>query len=233
MGTRIVTDVGTLSNESALVSVEGVSKVFGRTRALDDVELRVEAGTVAVLSGANGSGKSTLLKIVSTVMSPTTGSATVCGHSTVSESESVRRQIGVLLHEPSVYSELTVRENLELFGRLCRMSDTVARVAELVRGLDLERHLEVRVRLLSHGMRKRVGLAIATLHVPRVLVFDEPETGLDAATVEYVAGQIASVRDRGGCCVVSSHNADFARRVGTDFYRLSRGKLSAERLATT
>ena len=233
MVTRTVTDAVSHSDDSPLVSIDGVGKVFGRTRALIDVSLEVGAGTVAVLSGANGSGKSTLLKIVSTVMSPTTGSATVCGYSTVSESESVRRRVGVLLHEPSVYSELTVRENLDLFGRLCRLSDSSVRVAELSRGLDLDRHLETRVRLLSHGMRKRVGLAIASLHLPRVLVLDEPETGLDAATVEYVAVLIASVRERGGSCVVSSHNADFARRVGTDFYRLSRGRLTPDQSVAT
>lgn len=87
-----------------LISVSEVSKEFGRTRALVDVSLEVPAGEVAVLAGANGAGKTTLLKVVSTLMTPTSGTVSVCGYSTVSDAAAARSRLGVLLHEPSVYS---------------------------------------------------------------------------------------------------------------------------------
>ena len=229
--TAIITSTELTTQGSApLVSVAGVCKVFGRTRALTEVSLSASTGESVVLSGANGSGKSTLLKIMATVMTPTSGSAKVCGYSTVSESEAVRRHVGTLFHEPSVYPELTVQENLELFGKLCRLAEFQDRISHAVGSLGLDDHRGSRVRALSHGMRKRVGLALATLHMPTVLLLDEPETGLDVETVDSVAAIIESVCERGGCCIVSSHTADFARLVGTDFYRLSHGRLGRDQM---
>ena len=193
-----------------------------------DVSLEVLAGEVAVLSGANGAGKTTLLKVVSTLMTPTSGTVSVCGYSTVSDAAAVRSRLGVLLHEPSVYSELTVLENLALFGRLCRLPDTVARSHAVAGELGVGHLMDRRVRVLSHGLRKRVGLAMSIMHRPRVLVLDEPGTGLDAETLGTVVDMVQSVRDRGGCCILSSHNAEFAGRVGTRFYRLASGRLTRE-----
>lgn len=210
------------------MSVAGVCKTFGRTRALTDVSLSANAGEAVVLSGANGSGKSTLLKIMATVMTPTSGEAEVCGYSTVDESESARRHVGAILHEPAAYPELTVRENLELFGKLCRLSDLDIRISDALESLKLAVRRDTRVRMLSHGMRKRVGLAVATLHAPTVLLLDEPESGLDVETVDCVARLIEVMCERGGCCIVSSHNTEFARRVGTDFYRLTHGRLERD-----
>ena len=217
-----------MNGNAPLVSVAGVCKTFGRTRALTDVSLSANAGEAVVLSGANGSGKSTLLKIMATVMTPTSGEADVCGYSTVDESESARRHIGAILHEPAAYPELTVRENLELFGKLCRLSDLDIRISDALESLKLAGRRDTRVRMLSHGMRKRVGLAVATLHAPTVLLLDEPESGLDGETVDCVARMIEVMCERGGCCIVSSHNAEFARRVGTDFYRLKHGRLERD-----
>ena len=223
------TEVENTAN-APLISVVGVSKVFGRTRALVDVSLEVAAGESAVLFGANGSGKTTLLKVVSTVMSPTSGAVTVCGYSTTADAAAVRSQTGVLLHEPSVYSELTVEENLALFARLCRLDDVDARVRAVAGDLRVDQLMDVRVRVLSHGLRKRVGLAMSVLHRPRVLILDEPGTGLDAASLGTVVDLVRSVRDRGGCCLISTHDADFARRVGTRFYRLANGRLTRDDL---
>ena len=211
-----------------LISVSEVSKEFGRTRALVDVSLEVPAGEVAVLAGANGAGKTTLLKVVSTLMTPTSGTVSVCGYSTVSDAAAARSRLGVLLHEPSVYSELTVKENLTLFGRLCRLEDVDARVRAVADELGVGELLDRRVRALSHGLRKRVGLAMSIMHRPQVLVLDEPGTGLDAASLDTVINLVQSVRDRGGCCILSSHDVSFARLVGTSFYRLTSGRLTPD-----
>ena len=216
------------TGDAPLISVSGVSKEFGRTRALVDVSLDVSAGEVAVLFGANGAGKTTLLKVVSTLMTPTTGTVSVCGYSTVSDAAVARSRLGVLLHGPSVYSELTVKENLTLFGRLCRLEGVDARVRAVADELGVGGLLDRRVRALSHGLRKRVGLAMSIMHRPQVLVLDEPATGLDAASLDTVIGLVQSVRDRGGCCILSSHDVSFARRVGTSFYRLASGRLTRE-----
>lgn len=217
-----------VQGNAPLISLSDVSKEFGRTRALVDVSLEVLAGEVAVLSGANGAGKTTLLKVVSTLMTPTSGTVSVCGYSTVSDAAAIRSRLGVLLHEPSAYSELTVFENLALFGRLCRLPDVVARAHAVAGELGIGHLMDRRVRELSHGLRKRVGLAMSIMHHPRVLVLDEPGTGLDVETLGTVVDLLQSVRDRGGCCILSSHNAGFARRIGTRFYRLASGRLTRE-----
>lgn len=213
--------------DEPLVRVRDVSKSFGTTRALAGVSLEVHAGAVAIIAGPNGSGKSTLIRIVSSLMLPTSGDASVCGHSTADHPEAVRSVTGTLLHEPTTYGELTVRENLELFATLCRLEGVRARVADAAATHGLADALDLRTRVLSHGMRKRVSLAMATVHAPRVLLLDEPSSGLDAASIARLEAAVQATIGRGGCAIVSSHSEGFASRIGTHFYRMSDGRLTA------
>jgi ABC-2 type transport system ATP-binding protein len=166
---------------AAAARVEGVVKRFGETVALAGVDLRIPAGTVFGLLGPNGAGKTTLVRILSTLLTPDAGRAEVLGHDVSREPAAVREVLGLTGQFAAVDELLTGRENLEMFGRLFRLSreDARRRADELLERFDLRDAADRLARTYSGGMRRRLDLASSLLTRPRVLFLDEPTTGLD------------------------------------------------------
>ena len=162
-----------------MIEARGLTRRFGGAVALDRASFEVPDGAKAALFGANGAGKTTLLAVLSTLLAPTEGDATVAGHDLRKAPGDVRASIGVLTHRPMLYEELTPRENLEFFARLYGVEGAAARVEELLRRVGLWTRRDEQVAVLSHGYHQRLAIARAVLHRPRVLLLDEPETGLD------------------------------------------------------
>ncbi|MXZ47251.1 MAG: ABC transporter ATP-binding protein [Chloroflexi bacterium] len=162
-----------------MIEARGLTRRFGGAVALDRVSFEVPDGAKAALLGANGAGKTTLLNILSTLLAPTEGDATVAGHGLREAAGDVRASIGVLTHRPMLYEELTPRENLEFFARLYGVDDADTRVEELLRRVGLWTRRDEQTAVLSHGFHQRLAIARAVLHRPAVLLLDEPETGLD------------------------------------------------------
>jgi ABC-2 type transport system ATP-binding protein len=167
--------------ESTAVRVEGLSKSFGTTRALDGVDLEIPTGTVLGLLGPNGAGKTTTVRILTTLLKPDAGRAWVVGHDVVAEPQAVRRAIGLSGQYAAVDENLTGAENLYLVGRLYGMSraDARARARELLDRFKLSDAAERPSKTYSGGMRRRLDLAGALVAAPKVVVLDEPTTGLD------------------------------------------------------
>jgi ABC-type multidrug transport system ATPase subunit len=163
------------------VVAEGLRQTFGDVVALDGLDLEVEAGTVFGLLGPNGAGKTTLVRILATMLRPTAGRARVLGHDVASDPLAVRRRIGLAGQFAAVDEELTGRENLEMVGRLYRLSGTEARVraAELLDRFGLTDAADRRVSTYSGGMRRRLDLGASLTGRPPVMLLDEPTTGLD------------------------------------------------------
>ncbi len=185
------------------VELAGVTKVFGETRALGGVSMRLDGGRPTALLGPNGSGKSTLLRIVAGEMSPTSGTVRYGGESLSIER---RRRIGFVAHEPLVYLDLTARENLVLHARLGGLDAPGARAASLIDSHRMAAFADRPARTYSRGQLQRLQLARALVADPDLLLLDEPTAGLDAAAVEHLRELLGRARARGVLLVFATHD---------------------------
>lgn len=203
-----------------VIQTECISKTFhdskrGDIKAVDKVDIKAVPGRIFGLLGVNGAGKTTLLRMLSTVINPTEGSATVCGYDIQKEPEKVRANIGFLSSTTALYGRLTAVEMLEYFGRLNGLSKDrlKERMAFVCDKLQLD---EFKVQLcdkLSTGQKQRVSIARAILHDPPVLFFDEPTVGLDVVTAQTILEFIEEERDLGRTVVFSTHIMSEAERI--------------------
>ena len=204
------------------VRLENVSKTFGPVRALMGVSWQLEEGNLSVVRGPNGSGKSTLLAILATLITPTSGRV---DHGNLGRTRAeVRRGVGWVGHESLCYPDLTGRENVELAARLhdCDGRVAFARAAER---FDLEGFAGRAVRTYSRGQKQRIALARALVHQPRLLLLDEPTTGLDASGRARLSGVVREELAAGTTVVVVTHDVEFAQDLGGQVTVLERGRL--------
>ena len=212
------------------VSVRGLSKRFGRQRALSDLSLNLSAGQVIVLLGPNGAGKSTLLGILSTLVRPTAGKVLYQTKSLDNvEGESLRRQIGVLSHEALLYSGLTGLENLCFFGALYEVENLEDKVRKRLEEVGLDEEASTRpVSGYSRGMLQRLSLARALLHDPRIILLDEPFTGLDRKGMEALSKSIDQSKQEERLQIVVTHDFQPLDGLADHLVVLRRGKLAHE-----
>ena len=197
---------------SEIVSARGLTKVYKgakgtRTLAAEAVTFGCAAGEVFGLLGPNGAGKTTTLRMLSTVITPTSGTAVIAGHDVVKQPGLVRASIGFLSGNTGLYPRLTPREVLRYFGRLYRMEDAaiVRRTDELAALLGMGDFLDKRCDALSSGMKQKVNVARTVLHDPPVLILDEPTVGLDILTSRTIVEFVKSCRREGKCVIFSTH----------------------------
>jgi len=214
------------------IEVRGVTKSYGRVRVLDGLDLTLQWGQVLSVLGPNGSGKTTLLKILATLTRPDAGSVRVAGMDADRAAGHVRRATGVVMHDPMLYADLTGRENLRFFCRMFGLDQPEERIAESVRRVGMTSRLDQRVGTLSHGMQKRISIARALLHRPRVLLMDEPESGLDQGAIELMREVVTATKAGGGAVLLVTHNFDQALGLGDRLAILGRGKVAHEESLT-
>ena len=189
-----------------ILTFHEVSKSFGRRRALARVSLECRAGEVLGLLGPNGAGKSTLLAIASTLMHPTTGEARYGGRTAGELGSVLRGCIGVLAHDLHLYPELSARENLRFFARLYRLADVERRIDAALDRAGLTARAEDSVSGFSRGMRQRLAVERALIHEPRVVLFDEPFTGLDDDARQALLVRLGALRAAGCIVLVATHD---------------------------
>jgi len=192
------------------VAVRDVSRHYGRRRALVRVSLTCRAGEVLGLLGPNGAGKSTLLSILATLLSPSTGNVSYGGRTAAEMGPGLRARLGFLSHDLHLYPELTARENLVFFARLYGLPAVEDRVASALARAGLAARADDVVTGFSRGMRQRLALERALLHEPRLLLLDEPFTGLDDASVAALVARLKEMRAAGRIVVVVTHDLDVA-----------------------
>ena len=185
-----------------------VTRTFGRRRALSRVSFVCRAGEVVALLGPNGAGKSTLLSIASTLLKPSSGDVRYGAHPAAAAGAAVRRQIGLLAHDLFVYPELSAAENLLFFGRLYGLTDVERIVRVALEQARLADRPDDPVAGFSRGMRQRLAIERALLHSPRLVLLDEPFTGLDDASVEALRGRLASLRQSGCIVLLTTHDLE-------------------------
>jgi ABC-2 type transport system ATP-binding protein len=216
-------------NESAIL-VDGVRRTFGDVVALDGLDLRVEAGTVFGLLGPNGAGKTTLVRILATLLEPTAGRAFVLGHDVVAEPLAVRRRIGLAGQFAAVDLELTGRENIEMVGRLYRLSAAEARrrAGEVLERFGLTEAADRRVATYSGGMRRRLDLGASLIGRPPVILLDEPTTGLDPRTRLELWATVDELRREGTTVLLTTQYLDEADRLAQRIAVVDHGRIAAE-----
>jgi ABC-type multidrug transport system ATPase subunit len=195
------------------VTLTDVSRHYGRRRAVSRVSLTFQHGDIVGLLGPNGAGKSTLINMLATLVSPTSGRVQYGDHGPLT-GMAVRKRIGLLAHELHLYPELSARQNLEFFARLYGLEPAAA-VPRALEASGLTERADDQVSAYSRGMRQRLALERALLHGPRLVLLDEPFTGLDDRAVTAVANRLRSLATSGAIVVVATHDLDVAEGLVT------------------
>lgn len=190
------------------LTVRGVSRHYGRQRALARVSLAAGAGEIVGLLGPNGAGKSTLLGVLATLIAPSRGRVLYGGRPAAELGAALRRRLGYLSHDLQLYPELTAGENLDFFARLYGAARPADRVAAALAEARLTDRAGDRVGAFSRGMRQRLALARALLHEPRLVLLDEPFTGLDERSVADVVARLRTLRSAGRIVLLATHDLD-------------------------
>ena len=212
----------------ARLAVVDVARYFGRRKALSNVSFSCDPGEIVGLLGPNGAGKSTLLNILATLLSPSKGTVTYGNRTAADGGAEVRASIGMLGHDLFLYPELTARENLTFFGHLYGLADVPGVVTNALEQSGLAARADDFVSGFSRGMRQRVALERALLHDPRLILLDEPFTGLDQASAAALVSRLRN-RQQAGCLIVlATHDLEIADRLLTRALFLINGRPVAD-----
>jgi ABC-2 type transport system ATP-binding protein len=175
------------------IEVKNVTKVYGEQKALDGISFSVEPGNIVGFLGPNGAGKSTMMKIITCFIPQTSGNVSVCGYDVIENPIDVKRQVGYLPEHNPLYLDMYVKEYLDFVGGVYKIDKRKDRVKEMIDMVGLGIEQNKKIGALSKGYRQRVGLAQAMIHDPKVLILDEPTTGLDPNQLEEIRGLIKNI----------------------------------------
>jgi oleandomycin transport system ATP-binding protein len=211
------------------VTVRGLVKHYGETKALDGVDLDVRQGTVLGVLGPNGAGKTTLVRVLSTLIRPDAGTAWVAGYDVLTQPRQLRRVIGLTGQYASVDEALSGRENLYMIGRLLDLSrkDARARADELLERFSLTEAAKRPAKGYSGGMRRRLDLAASMIGRPAVLYLDEPTTGLDPRTRKEVWAEVKSMVAEGATVLLTTQYMEEAEQLADELAVIDRGRVIA------
>jgi drug efflux transport system ATP-binding protein len=196
----------------AAITARELTRRFGGFVAVDHISFDVRAGEVFGFLGANGAGKTTAIRMLTGLLAPSSGAATVAGHDVGSEAEQVKRAIGYMSQRFSLYEDLTVRENIALYGGIYGLSDREIseRTGRMLRRLGLERQANEFVRAIPLGWRQKLAFSVALLHAPRIVFLDEPTSGVDPITRRQFWELIYEAAAGGTTALVTTHYMDEA-----------------------
>jgi lipooligosaccharide transport system ATP-binding protein len=212
-----------------IVLAKDLVKAFGNFRAVDGIEFRIPKGSCFGFLGPNGAGKTSTMRMVQAVSAPTSGLLTVFGMDPVVDGRRVRSRLGVVPQDDNLDPDLTVRENLVVYGRYFGMSrrNAQGRAAELLDFAALGDRRDRSIRELSGGMKRRLVIARALVNDPELVVLDEPTTGLDPQARHLIWQRLSDLRGRGVTLVLTTHNMDEAERLCDSIVIMDRGKILA------
>lgn len=219
-----------LADNTLAVNAEGLVKVFGSNRAVDGVDLQVQAGTVYGVLGPNGAGKTTTISMLATLLRPDGGRAEIFGHDVVREPNIVRQLIGVTGQYASVDETLSAMENLVIFGRLLGLSRVAAKAkaVDLLERFGLTEAAKRPLKKFSGGMRRRLDLAASLIAQPPLIFLDEPTTGLDPRTRGQMWDTIRELVSTGSTVLLTTQYLDEADQLADRIAVIDRGKVVAE-----
>ncbi len=217
----------TISEENVQydIQAEGLKKSFGNFDALRGVDLRVKRGEFMTLFGPNGAGKTTLIKLLATLTSPTSGTLSVYGYDVRKDVNNIRSVIGVISHDPYLYDNLSAFENIKFFGTLYGLDDVDNRARSVIKQVGLERRMNDLVRTFSRGMKQRLTVARAIVHEPKILLLDEPYTGLDQHGAQIFGEMLSDLKSQRRTILMTTHNIDEGLDLSDRIGILAKGKI--------
>jgi ABC-2 type transport system ATP-binding protein len=199
-------------NGEIAIKAQELTRTFGKFTAVDHVTFEVRAGEIFGFLGANGAGKTTAIRMLTGLLAPSSGTAVVAGFDVYRESESIKRAIGYMSQKFSLYEDLTIRENIRLYGGIYGLPDRVVRerTARMLSRLGLEQSADLQVRAIPLGWRQKLAFSVALLHEPRIVFLDEPTGGVDPITRRQFWEMIYQAAAEGTTVLVTTHYMDEA-----------------------
>jgi len=213
------------------IQVQDLVKKFGEFCAVNQVSFSVPEGRIFGFLGPNGAGKTTTIKMLTTILQPTSGTIRVGGHDPVREQRAVRKSFGIVFQDPSLDDELTAYENMDLHGVLYGVpsGERATRIQKLMTFVELWERRKDFVKTFSGGMKRRLEIARALLHTPKILFLDEPTVGLDPQTRNHIWNYIQSLsKEQGVTVFFTTHYMDEADRVADEVAIIDHGKIVAQ-----
>jgi heme exporter protein A len=210
-----------------LLQATQITKRFGHRTILSGVDIDLQPGEVVSIFGPNGAGKTTFIKILATLVKPTSGGLQIGGVDAFAHLQQVRRKLGVVIHEPLAYLDLSPYDNLKFFGRLYGVNDLERRIVDLLADVGLTPFAHEPIKIFSRGMTQRFMIAKALLHDPPILLFDEPFSGLDVAAKGFMLKLIGQECARGKGVILTTHDTELGYHAGSRFLFLLNGQIEA------
>lgn len=213
----------------SIIQVNGLTKQFKNLTAVKDLSFSVQEGDVYGFLGQNGAGKSTTIRMLLTLIEPTAGSISIFGQSLATHRKEILREIGAVIEKPDVYKYLSAIENLRLFARLSGMKPTEQQLMQQLEMVGLAGRAKDTVKTFSQGMKQRLGIAVALIHNPRLIILDEPTNGLDPQGIADIRNLIRHLsRDLNKTILVSSHLLNEIEQVATRVLIIDKGRKLVE-----
>lgn len=213
----------------SVIKVQALSKSFGNLKAVDQLSFEVEAGQVYGFLGQNGSGKSTTIRMLLSLIHPTEGHIEIFGQSLTANRSAILEQVGAVIERPDLYPYLTAKEHLTLFAKLRKQPVTTAKIEATLAQVGLLARANDKVQTYSLGMKQRLGIGIALLHDPALIILDEPTNGLDPQGIADIRQLIKSLsKEQGKTILVSSHLLSEIEQIATHILIIHQGKKMAE-----
>lgn len=209
-----------------MIKVTRLSKSFGNRKVLRELNFSAEPGEIISLIGQNGAGKTTLIRILSTLMRPDFGTIRFNGRDPLKSSSMARGEMGVVLHSPMVYGDLTGEENLAFFAKLYGLQKPEIRIDQVLALINLELRRKDLVRTYSRGMQQRLSIGRAILHDPHILLMDEPYTGLDQNSTARMDALLTQLANDGKVILLTSHDLERALAISTRIDILHGGQIA-------
>ncbi len=218
-----------------MIRIANLVKKYGEVSAVNDISLEVNAGEIFAFLGPNGAGKTTTIKMLTTLLTPTSGTIQIDGLDPLTQSTEVRRRFGIVFQDPSLDQELTAYENMELHGVLYGVARAPRhqRIEQLLKIFELWERKDDPVKNFSGGMKRRLEIARGFLHTPKILFLDEPTLGLDPQTRNQLWTQVKALNEHEGVTVfLTTHYMEEAERVAQRIAIIDHGKIVAQGTAT-
>lgn len=225
-----VLSINMANNTQITIHAQGLTKVFGDRKVVNDLSFMVYSGELYALLGDNGAGKTTSINMLTTLLSPTEGKFSICGHDGIKDSEAAKSCFGVVSQDVAIYQELTAYENLQFVASLYGIPRQVAseRIALLLSQAGLLDRAHDKAGEFSMGMQRKLSIAIAILHQPRVLFMDEPTVGLDPASRRQIWATLKELRTHGVTILLTTHYLEEAELLADRIGIIRKGALVIE-----